>query len=325
MFLLRSLNWKNEIHRYKLDVESLDNVRRNLSASRDCTKDVFTNNRAVSGSMKEIEALEHQREVLLKNISEMKQRLHKYEERFAQLEELIKENDRRHYTDKENGIRSIQIVEVQEQERQRIARDLHDSLVQKLTALIHKGEFVQQVVETDQLRAKLELEVINKVLKECIEEFRTTIYNLHPMALDDLGLKTALIRCVEQNASQTNMDIEYEIDEQIDSKKISSVISITIIRIIQELCSNSIKYSGGSKIGLKIYIKKKDIIIEQRDNGSGFDFEHITVSRGDNTGFGIPMLKERIALLGGTIRAAHSETDGMEYCITIPYSVKMEE
>ena len=75
---------------------------------------------------------------------------------------------------------------MQEADRQRIARDIHDTVVQGLTALIHKNEFVGKIFETDKQRAQLELKKNNNVIRDSINELRNIIFDLRPMSLEDL-------------------------------------------------------------------------------------------------------------------------------------------
>lgn len=86
---------------------------------------------------------------------------------------------------------NLTIFKVQEEERQRIARDLHDTSLQNLTHLIHKIELSSLYIDKDPIQAKLELSIVEKSLRKTIEEIRNIIYDLRPMSFDDLGLKNA--------------------------------------------------------------------------------------------------------------------------------------
>ena len=76
----------------------------------------------------------------------------------------------------------IRIVEEQERERQRIARELHDTIVQNITAMIYRLEFCQQVMDADPIRAKLEMQLIVNTIRGCVDDMREVVYNLRPMS-----------------------------------------------------------------------------------------------------------------------------------------------
>ena len=85
------------------------------------------------------------------------------------------------------------VFEIQELDRRRIARDLHDTSLQNLSHLIHKLELVSMYMDKDMIRAKLELASVSKNINHIIDEIRMVIYDLRPMVFDDLGLKNAII------------------------------------------------------------------------------------------------------------------------------------
>ena len=162
------------------------------------------------------------------------------------------------------------------------------------------------------------MKVINKVARECIDELREIISNLRPMSLDDLGLEITLRRNIAQfnNTTDMSIDLKYNINDIVD---IEPVISVTVLRIIQELCSNAIKYSDGSKINIEISVIKNDLIIMFEDNGIGFSgFDDNNTLNNNNSGFGLPILKERVKLLGGYIKVGKNKDNrGLRYDIKI--------
>ena len=200
-----------------------------------------------------------------------------------------------------------------EAERERISRDIHDSVVQSLTALIYRNEFIVQLIEQDSNRAKLELKDNEVVLKDCINELREIIYDLKPMSIEDFGFKEAFNMCCTKLNHQSNKQISYSF---IGDDEVESIIGISIIRIITELTSNSIKYSKCSKINIKVKNTDKEIIIKHSDDGIGFDYDNQKQIHKDNTGFGLVMLRERVELLDGVI--SYSNTNGSTYTISIP-------
>lgn len=211
----------------------------------------------------------------------------------------------------------IHILKSQENERQRIARDLHDSTVQVLANLVHRCEICSKVMDVDSVRAKLEIEVIEKTLRDAISDMRNIIYNLRPMIFDDLGFEATLTKIVNKFNTSSDFNITFEIEGE--DIKLEPVIAITIIRIIEEACNNSIKHSNGSEI--KIYIKNENKVlhIEVSDNGEGYFIDQILKpEENNNKGFGVSMMKERVALLSGEITIDSKINEGTKIIIDIP-------
>lgn len=140
-------------------------------------------------------------------------------------------------------------MDIQEKERQRIARDLHDSSLQNLSHLLHNVELSSLYVDEDPVKAKLELAVVNSRLKSIIQEIRDTIFDLRPMTFDDLGLKEAFDRLVYKLRESSKFNITYNIE---DIGCNNSLILMTIFRIIEECLNNAIKHSRGSKINFEL-------------------------------------------------------------------------
>ena len=114
------------------------------------------------------------------------QKLNRINRQIEQISQLISKQ-------KSESCRQLKILDIQEKERQRIARELHDSSVQNLTHLIHTIELSSMFIDQDPIRAKLELETCMNNLKTTIHEMRETIFNLRPMSFDDLGF----VQCID--------------------------------------------------------------------------------------------------------------------------------
>lgn len=244
---------------------------------------------------------------------EQNSKLNQLNIQIEQLELLIKNfNDNR-----------FKIIDVQEKERQRIARELHDSTVQNLTHLIHKIELSSMFIDQDKIRSKLELESCIKILKTSIEEIRETIFNLRPMTFDDLGFR----QCVENlianiKLNYRNCEVELNIfdldryDWKIKNKKSINLFLVTVYRIIQEAISNIIKHSEADKIVLDIKCIDSDCVIIIKDNGKGFSVEE-TLEQNEKH-FGLSDMQDRVNLLNGTIDIISECGHGTELKINIP-------
>ena len=208
----------------------------------------------------------------------------------------------------------LQILDIQEKERHRIARDLHDTTLQNLSHLVHNIELSSLYIDKDPIRAKLELEVVNKKLKSVIQEMRNIIFDLRPMTFDDFGIKESFERLVDKLKETSKISIDYNIDN-INCN--NSLILMTIFRIVEECLNNAIKHSGGSKIFFEI--KKDDndnCIIVVSDNVVSFDSKNISSSKDGH--FGLCILEERVKLLSGTMHIDSKPEHGTTIKILVP-------
>ncbi|MGN0142653.1 MAG: histidine kinase [Roseburia sp.] len=230
---------------------------------------------------------------------------------------LEKENE-------ENELYRLTLLETQENERQRISRELHDSTVQNLTSLVHKTELCSKLVEMDPIRCKLELNMMSRTLREIINETREMIYNLRPMSFDDIGLDVTIERALDKLESSESKKISFSVEGE--PYQIKPVIGITLLRIIQEACSNSIKYADASLIQVILRYEPDEIYVSIEDNGTGFDMENNdTGMRQDNSGFGLSMMKERVYLLSGNININSKINHGTKIVVKVPIINKEEK
>ncbi|MCM1241265.1 MAG: sensor histidine kinase [Roseburia sp.] len=203
-------------------------------------------------------------------------------------------------------------LDIKEKERQRIARDLHDITLQSLTHLIHKVELSSLYMDQDIVKAKLELATVEKELRQMMDDMRTIIYNLHPVTLDDLGLKATIEKALYEANKNYKFFIEMDID---DVSCENEIIQITILRLIQECYFNALKHSKGNELFVSLKSAENKYIIKVRDNGTGFDENEI-----DNKGshFGLSIMRERVDLLNGKMNINSSEK-GTSIIIEIPF------
>ncbi len=206
---------------------------------------------------------------------------------------------------------SYYVLDIREKERERIARDLHDISLQDLAHLGHKLELASLYIDKDPVQAKLELAVIQQDLKNVIDEVRNVVYNLHPTSLDDLGLKDTLLSVLEKSNQENKFFVETDIDDILPEDK---NVLVYIFRMAQECCNNAIKHSGGSRLLVSVKDQGDKYVLRVEDNGCGFSPENL--DKTDNH-FGLSIMKERVYLLGGTMRIDSSE-NGTKICIEIP-------
>jgi len=155
-------------------------------------------------------------------------------------------------------------------------------------------------MDADPIRCKLELSSMNKILRDVIDDTRNMIYDLRPMSFDDIGFDVTVERFLDKIKLISGTNISFNIDG--NTYPIKSVIGITLLRVIQEACNNAIKHSDASNIQVTLIYHPSLFTVEIKDNGKGFfvDSNH-NVSREDNSGFGLSMMRERVFLLSGEL------------------------
>lgn len=205
------------------------------------------------------------------------------------------------------------ILNIQEEDRQRIVRDLHDTSLQNLAHLIHKIELSSLYIDQDPIKAKLELSLVNQVLKKTIDEIRNIIFDLRPMTFDDLGFKAA----VERLLLNINENQKYFMETDIDDVSCeNNLILVTLYRVIQECLNNIDKHAEAEKIIFSCKDWDEKCVVKIKDDGKGFDVEKPSAEKH----FGLSMMQERIRLINGTIHISSKKEKGT--CIQIEVPLK---
>ncbi|MBD5526839.1 MAG: sensor histidine kinase [Lachnospiraceae bacterium] len=212
-----------------------------------------------------------------------------------------------------SSLNDLSILKIQEEERQRIAMELHDTSLQTLAHVIHQVDLAGIYMDKDIVKSKLELAEVKQNIKTVIEEIRNTIFDLRPMSFDDLGIEETIQRYIQY----ANKDHAFQIHTYIDNIDTTYyIIMANIYRIIQECISNAIKHSGGDEIYFKCYSKNKTCYIEIEDNGKGFvDGEY---GQDGQKHFGLSVVKERVMILDGEIHISSEINKGTKIFIEIP-------
>ncbi len=211
----------------------------------------------------------------------------------------------------------LRIIEAQEEERKRVAREIHDGPAQSISNAVIKAEICEKLMEKNISDARSELQNLKKVMRDSLQEVRKIIYNLRPMALDDLGLLPTLERYVISFKETTGIDVTFKYRGIDDA--IKPVISLTVFRIVQEALNNVLKHSKSKTACIILEKVETKLIIVIYDNGVGFDQKTIKAANSDlSGGFGLFSMKERVALLEGELSIVSEEMKGTRINIHIP-------
>lgn len=308
---------EEKLYTNELDIQGCIKAIEKLNQSSDSTGMIFLSTDKKTGfDIEEIERLNGIISELKSQQNDMISERDNITKKIKEIEDILSEKST--YKKQKVKYTSYDLINYVETERQRISGDIHDSIIQNLTALMYKIELIKKVMDTDHNRAKLELESGNKIVKDCIGELRNIIFNLHPMSLDDLDTKSVFYDFIQKIKTSTNMIVDFKYKSDVEH--VNNSIVVVLLRIIQELCNNSIKHSDGSRIDINVNISNNLIKIVQSDDGIGYDYNLIDKPKTttDNTGYGLVLLKEKVGLINGTISVNTKKEGGTEYKLTVP-------
>jgi signal transduction histidine kinase len=199
-----------------------------------------------------------------------------------------------------------------EEERARIARELHDSVAQSLLKIIYAAGFALDFLKEDPRLAVDEVEEVQQRAKECLRELREIMANLRPTSLDILGLRETITRYAEQ------FEEEYAISTSVDLRGLESVptsVELAVFRILQEELVNVRKHSKAESVKIRSESSQGDLILIVEDDGIGFDPAMLAAEQESGEHLGLMAMRERAELLGGDL-AIHS-LPGMGTRITV--------
>ena len=210
----------------------------------------------------------------------------------------------------------IRIIKAQEDERQRVARDIHDGPAQSMANVVIKAEICEKLIDRDLEKTRYELNQLKTIVRDCLKDVRKIIYDLRPMSLDDLGLIPTIQRCIINFEEETLIHVEFSVTGK--NETIHSIIKLATFRIVQEALNNIRKYSKAKNVSIKLEIINKYINLLIIDDGIGFDVQSKINSSKEESGFGLFIMSERVELLKGKIDIQSSMGIGTRIKISIP-------
>jgi signal transduction histidine kinase len=196
---------------------------------------------------------------------------------------------------------SQQLLRVQDEERRKVARDLHDSTGQTLTALKISVALLQRKLEDDKQTCD-ELSGIARLADEALQEIRTTSYLLHPPMLDETGFASAAQWYVEGFAKRSGMKVRMNFAPGIE--RLPKAIEITLFRVLQESLTNVHRHSGSSEVDVHFRREADTVVLEVRDYGRGMPDEWLgdTGPPVQDVGVGLAGMRERLNDLEGGLQ-----------------------
>ncbi len=217
------------------------------------------------------------------------------------------------------------IVDAQESERQRIARDLHDETGQALTAIGMGLRGLSTAVTNNRNRDQTikTLRNLETLAADSLLELQHLIGDLRPSHLDDLGLPAALRWYAGKVQERT--DLKVKVDIEGEEILITSALKIAIFRIVQEALNNITKHAQAKDVYIKLKYQPKQVIVSVRDDGIGFDLDMVRMRSSRRPSLGLVGMQERAALLDGAVSIQSSPGQGTLVEATLPLKSKESE
>ncbi|MDR3573457.1 MAG: PAS domain-containing protein [Anaerolineaceae bacterium] len=214
---------------------------------------------------------------------------------------------------------SYHLVQTQEQERRRIARELHDEIGQTLTALtISLNGITQSSLDS---ACKQKFEAVKGLTGDLIDQVSALSSELRPRVLDDLGLVPGLISMINRLSQQTGIEIDFK-HGPLDQKQIPAEIEITAYRIIQEALTNIVRHAGTGLAVVRIQIDENTLWIQVQDEGNGFDY-YSALNSGES--IGLMGMLERSEQTGGIFTIQTAPGEGTNITCRLPLAGQLIE
>ncbi len=220
----------------------------------------------------------------------------------------------RHRAEEERNELLRRIVSSQEDERRRIARELHDQMGQHVTALMLWIKALGDSPDEATVERSQGFQRLREIINEIGREAHRIALELRPTALDDLGLHSALLNHVEEWSDRYQIDVDFQ-SSGLDHRRLEPHVETTIYRIVQEALTNVVKHAKAARVGLVLERGPDHLLAIVEDDGVGFDAESRPAP---GRGLGLLGMKERVALVGGTLQVESTPGGGTTLLIRIP-------
>lgn len=214
----------------------------------------------------------------------------------------------------------LKIIQAQEEERKRVARDIHDGPAQSMANVVMRSEIVERLLQKTLVNeAQEQLRELKEIVRESLADVRRIIFDLRPMALDDLGLVPTLRKFIEHFQIRYNLNTGLVVSGQ--EYTMPSTLNVALFRLIQESLVNAAKHAQASYVEVKLQFSTDNIKVYVKDDGIGYQ----PTAEGKEHHYGIMGMQERTELLEGIMEINSQPNQGTEVYFYIPYSPEEQE
>jgi PAS domain S-box-containing protein len=210
----------------------------------------------------------------------------------------------------------LRIIEAQEAERLRVARELHDGVNQLIASAKMRLRKVEDGAVSLNPAAREILARCSRLLVQALEENRRIAHNLRPSDLDEFGLAAASRNFCEELRSRTKLKVKYSI-ARID-QRLAPALELNLFRIMQEAVNNIEKHAHAREVRLRIAFHGDSIVLKIQDDGRGFDSKRGRAGKGKWRGIGLTNMRERAEFLGGTCAVESAPKQGTTITVRVP-------
>ncbi|CAN5552674.1 HAMP domain-containing sensor histidine kinase [soil metagenome] len=209
---------------------------------------------------------------------------------------------------------AAQVISAQDEERARVARELHDSTAQTLTAILLQLGAAARESTSEPLDARIA--TLRELAAEALEEVRSMSHTMHPRVLDDLGLAAALEWLARQAREQGAMNVEVDACEL--DVAIPAPVAAALYRVAQEALRNSARHAEATRVDIRLRHDGRHAILEIKDDGRGFD---VALAEERRPGMGLFSMRERVGLVNGKFAVNSARGRGTSIVATVPITV----
>jgi signal transduction histidine kinase len=211
------------------------------------------------------------------------------------------------------------LVSAQEEERRRIARELHDDVGQALTAVRMNTAAVELAIPEDRADIKIKLATVRDIAGQALRDLRTLIFDLRPDVLDDLGLVPAVRAHAKEHLESRGMHVTLKVSGL--HERLPAEVEVAVFRVLQEAMTNIARHAQATETRIQLQMAEAKLWVHVEDNGTGFDLADASQSRHTGQGWGLRGMEERIGILGGTFSIESMPGHGTCISAVIPLDI----
>lgn len=209
------------------------------------------------------------------------------------------------------------LTQGQEDERRRLARELHDDTTQSLIAVRHQLELAQKAVTSDPPLALKRIAEIREVLAETLDGVRRFSHDLRPHYLEDLGFIPAVEMLVREKAHPAGLSIHFSTTGSV--RRLPADFELTAYRIVQEALNNAIQHAHAANVWVEIGFETRHLTLTLRDDGRGFEVPSPPAILARRGNFGLMGIQERALLYGGQLNIWSEPAAGTQITVRLPF------
>ncbi|MBI4300256.1 MAG: HAMP domain-containing protein, partial [Chloroflexi bacterium] len=208
------------------------------------------------------------------------------------------------------------VISAEEEERKRIARELHDETSQEATALMISLDTLLAARDLRLWDLRARLQGSKALAERIVDGVQRMIFDLRPSVLDDLGLASAVRWYAESRLKDVGIDLHLQVEDE--EQQLPAQIEVAVYRAFQEAITNVARHAEARSVRVGLMRSEEALVLTVDDDGKGFDLEHLTPGPDRLEGLGILGMRERLALVGGRLEIDSQVGDGTRVRIEVP-------